>query len=111
MKKAAVLALALVLAASVSVESAFANDPGVNKQQHNQHGRIKQGVKSGELTRKEGAKLAKEQRQINRTEKRMRADGGGLSAAERARLDNMQDRQSKAIHHQKHDGQDRPKAN
>jgi len=69
----------------------------------NQQERIAQGLKSGDLSNKEAVKLEKQQIQIAKTEKRMRADDGGLSLKERARLDNMQDHSSRQIHKQRND--------
>jgi hypothetical protein len=80
----------------------------INQRQQNQQQRIRQGVQSGELTRREAGRLEKEEQRIRRQEKRMRESGDGLSARERARLEHDLNRESRRIHNQKHDNQDRP---
>jgi hypothetical protein len=77
----------------------------INERQHNQQQRINEGVKSGQLTRAEAHKLRSNQRAINRYERQSRADGNGLTTRERMRLQRQQNRQSNAIHQQKHDKQ------
>jgi hypothetical protein len=78
--------------------------PGrINSRQVSQKGRLTAGVKQGDLTRKEATSLRGNQKRINRFEARSRADGPGLTALERQRLERMQDRQSQAIHNQRHD--------
>lgn len=89
------------------------NHPGhslydVNKTQQNQDGRIYNGIQSGALTPHEAQRLEAQQSKFAAEEARMRASGNGLSLQERARLDNQQDRMSKSIYNQKHDGQDYP---
>jgi hypothetical protein len=93
----------LVLAACCVQLGAQAN---INERQANQQQRIKQGVQSGELTKREAYQLKMNQRHINRTEARYRADGH-LSKGERARLNRMENKQSANINIQKHDSQDR----
>lgn len=109
--KKSIFAIALVSASLVATAS-FAGPRGngpfnVNERQQNQKERIQQGVESGELTRAEAHNLRSDQRQIARTEDRMREDGGGLSAREHARLAHMQSRESKQIHAKKHNDRDR----
>ncbi len=98
-----------VLIALPLVVSAGTRDPGVNQRQHNQQGRIQQGVKSGELTAGETRRLQGEQRHIRREEARYKSDGQ-LTPAERADLHRDQNRASRDIYRQKHDAQDRPPA-
>jgi hypothetical protein len=81
--------------------------PVVDKRQENQHDRIKQGVASGELTRKEAAEARQDQRQIRRSERRAKADGD-VTAKERARLQRKQNKASRELRREKHDAQDRP---
>lgn len=78
----------------------------VNQRQQEQRERIEQGVKSGELTWRETAKLAREQRHIKKEEARYRSDGD-LTARERADLQRDLNKASRDIHEQKHDAQDR----
>lgn len=79
---------------------------GVNARQHHQQQRIGQGVRSGELTRGEARHLQREQRHIRQEERAYRSDGH-LSRAERADLQRDQNRASRHIYNEKHDGQQR----
>lgn len=81
-------------------------DPGVEARQQHQQQRIGQGVRSGELTRGEANRLRHEQRDIRQEERRYMADGH-LSRAERADLHRDQNRASRHIYNEKHDGQHR----
>ena len=56
-------------------------------------GRTRQGVKSGELTEKEAAQIRGRQRNLDQKAKQDKADGGGLTAAERAWIEARQDNQ------------------
>jgi hypothetical protein len=106
------ISLALLVAsvlgvAGLSQAEAGVRDPGVNQRQQNQHQRIKQGVRSGELTRRETGRLAEEQRDIRQLERAYKSDGE-LTRAERADLHHEQNQSSRDIYRQKHDAQDRP---
>lgn len=78
--------------------------PGIDKRQANQERRIDQGVRSGELTQKEAAKLDKGQEHVQKMEDKAKADGS-VSAKERKRIQHAQDSQSKKIYREKHDRQ------
>jgi hypothetical protein len=84
-----------------------AKDPGVNQRQANQEQRIKQGVQSGELTRREAHTLAEKEAALANMEKRLKSDGS-LSAEDRARLQRRLDFLSKDIAREKHDAQKQP---
>lgn len=105
--------LALLIAGALSVAGfqaeAGVRDPGVNARQQNQQQRIKQGVRSGELTRAETGKLAREQRDIRRTEREYKSDGQ-LTRDERIDLHHQENQANRDIYQQKHDAQDRPAA-
>lgn len=113
MKKfsAAVLTLAGVLAvvSASHADTRRTRDPGVNARQHHQRERIQQGVASGELTRREAARVREEQRDVRQLEHAYKSDGT-LTAAERADLHREQNQASRDIYRQKHDEQDRPRA-
>ncbi len=96
--KIAFAALATLMIALPATASAAAPPA---KRQVNQAARIDQGVRSGQLTRRETARLVREQRKINRTKKRMWSDGH-LSVRERAKLNRMQNRASRHIYRAKH---------
>jgi len=61
-------------------------------------------VKSGELTNRETAKLEHGQAKVDRREARAGADGH-VGAAEQARVQRGENRQSRRIFKQKHDAQ------
>lgn len=103
--------LAVILAAftlPVLAQTATAKDPAatpaIDKRQANQQQRIDQGVKSGELTSKEAARLEKGQARVQKMEDKAKADGK-VTAKERARIHKAQDGQSRKIAREKHDRQ------
>ena len=69
-----------------------------------QQQRIDNGLKSGQLTTREAGKLEKGEAHVEKME--ANADRNGhVSPAEQARITSAQDRESNAIHAQKHDAQ------
>jgi hypothetical protein len=69
----------------------------------NQQARIAQGVKSGELTAHETSRLETREASVNKEERNMRAaNGGKLTAADRAALNARQNRISNSIYKDKH---------
>lgn len=78
--------------------------PGIDKRQAEQQRRIDQGVKSGQLTEKEAARLEKGQARIQRMEDRAKADGV-VTKKERARIEHQQNVESRKIAREKHDRQ------
>jgi hypothetical protein len=75
------------------------------QRQKNQQARIKEGVESGELTKGEARRIQQRERQLHREVKRDRADGPGLTPAERAKIEAQQDALSAKIAKEKHDAQ------
>ncbi len=75
--------------------------PGVEGRQPVQQRRIGQGVASGELTPRETVRLETEQARIERTQRRMKADGV-VTPGERARLHVRQDKASRDIYRARH---------
>lgn len=100
--RALMLTLAIAMFAS-TVASAHPVTPRIDRREARQHQRIRQGVRSGELTRGETRSLVAGQRHVHRMERRARSDGA-VSARERARITRAQDRQSRHIHRLKHNG-------
>jgi hypothetical protein len=94
------LALALLPGAAGAAQAQ------INQRQHEQHRRILQGMRSGELTSREFRRLRMEQAHIRRQEMRARRDGD-FSARERVRIQRELNRASRSIYKEKHDGQDR----
>jgi len=101
--------IAIVSFMVVTALGCYAQDqtPVTDTRQATQRARIAEGRASGELTRKETARLRGEQRRIRRTERRAKADGT-VTPAERTRLQRKQNRANRDIRRQKHDGQTRP---
>lgn len=104
MRKIAIAALALAAVGTLTVTAQAAS---INHRQHRQAHRIGQGVHSGELTRRETARLLAQQAYIRVEEARYRRSGVGLSPRERLDLQRDLNRASRNIFQQKHDKQDR----
>jgi len=80
--------------------------PVVKERQVNQKARIRQGVKSGELTKGEARHLRQEQKTIQ-AEKQMAKADGKVTPAERAKLRHDQNKASKDIYRLKHNDRTR----
>lgn len=77
----------------------------VGKRAENQQDRIAQGVKSGQLTAGETSHLEKNEANINREVRNDRAaNGGKLTSQERAQVNRQQNRESRQIYRDKHNG-------
>jgi uncharacterized protein (DUF3084 family) len=79
---------------------------GVDRREHRQKERIRQGLKSGELNREEVKGLMGEQREIRAKEREMKSDGT-FTREERKELHQDLNEASQNIHEQKHDEQTR----
>jgi len=102
MKKSVVFAaLAMLVSGSV-----LAGTPRYDARQQHQQERIVNGVQNGELTARETRRLAAGQVHLNRVERRAKADGV-VTGRERAHMQHEANQQSRRIHRQKHDAQDR----
>jgi hypothetical protein len=97
---------AVTMFSAGSAVHAGVRDPGVNKRQHHEHQKIKQGIRSGELTRAEAKDLAQEQKGIREKERAYKADGE-LTPVERRDLHQDMNQASKHIYQEKHDAQQR----
>ena len=76
--------------------------PLVKTRADNHRSRIKQGVKSGELTQGETRRLVRQQRRIRQNRRQYILNDGKLSKAERASLQRQQTRASLRIFKAKH---------
>ncbi len=75
----------------------------VGQRKENQQDRIANGVRSGQLTAGETAKLENKQQGVNRTVAGMRqANGGKLTAADKTAVNQQQNKASKQIYAKKH---------
>lgn len=100
--------ISLAVVAVVGLMMATPAEAGrADRRQVKQQARIVQGVKSGELTKAEAARLEAQHVALKREIRQDRADDGHLDAAERAKLERQQDRLNHRIYNQKHDGQSR----
>lgn len=107
MKKYFITAACIIgLAAIASTGFSQTKTPRVHKRQVNQQARIADGVKDGELTKRETARLETREAKIQHDKKEAKADGV-VTKRERAKLHREQNRTSRAIHRQKHDAQTR----
>lgn len=80
--------------------------PKVTHKQVNQQERIQNGRKTGELTRKETAKLEMQQAKIQHDKRKAKSDGV-VTPQEHRKLKREQRRASANIYMQKHDSQKR----
>ena len=80
--------------------------PVIRERQENQQQRIKEGVKSGELNKREAARLQAEQAKIQAEKKAAKSDGN-VTPAERAKIKHDQNKASRHIYKEKHDVQKR----
>ncbi len=95
--------LFLTLCAFTLTGAAMAAPPTVKNRQIHQQQRIRQGVRSGELTRPETARLQRSSARIHRSIVRDRVDQGVFTPRERAQAQHKLNRQSRRIAVQKHD--------
>lgn len=101
-----ILFFAFMMIGTIQSVHAQTTQRKVTKTQVKQKKKIKQGVRSGELTKKEAKRLRKQQKNIAKTKRAAKADGQ-VTRKEKARLRKKQARASKDIYIQKHDGQKR----
>ncbi|MFN8588485.1 MAG: hypothetical protein U0704_11885 [Candidatus Eisenbacteria bacterium] len=107
MKTVRVLLLVAAFAAlATTVATAGTYTPRVDRREARQAERIREGVRSGELTRGETRQLVQGQRHVHRMEARAKADGV-VTPGERARLGHAQNVQSRRIARLKHNDRTR----
>jgi uncharacterized protein (DUF3084 family) len=100
------LCLSIMVSSVGFAQEGNTKTPGVRKRQINQQKRIGQGVRSGELTKKEVKKLEHEQREINQEKKEAKADGT-VTAEERKEIHKEQNQARRHIYRAKHNRRDR----
>jgi len=75
----------------------------INQRREHQQQRIGQGIQSGRLNARQGARLERREASIGRQERHMRAaDHGRLNHFDRVRLNRRLNRTSRAIYRAKH---------
>src|SRR6266849_3850758 len=83
----------------------------VGQRRENQQDRIAQGIKSGQLTAGETAKLEKQQQGINKhVASDRKANGGALTAREKKQVNKEQNQASRNIYKKKHNAVTQPNA-
>ena len=98
-KAAVAIALGAVFSTAVVAQGgAFERRDAVNNE------RIEQGIRTGQLTPREAARLRQRQARIERLEERARRDGV-ITERERVRIEVAQNDLSRAIFREKHDRQ------
>jgi hypothetical protein len=102
---------AAVIGCACLTTVAYAQPPahrhrGINAREHRQVQRIKQGVKSGEITKAEKNRLKADEAAIRAEERVYRKSGGGLSKAERKDLNKDLHKSSREIYRAKHNKRD-----
>lgn len=105
MRKAVSFFIAAMFVLGASVVT-MAGHRGINPRQRRDQQRINQGIRSGELTRREAVRLEAGLARIRIQERFARRDGE-ITRRERARLDRALNLESRAIYRQKHGRQDR----
>jgi hypothetical protein len=98
----------VAICVALSPISVWAGSPArsINHVEHREQVRIRQGIRSGKLTRQEARRLEAEQARIRVNERFDRADGK-LTLKEREQLYKQLHHASRDIYRQKHDSQDR----
>lgn len=104
MKKLTLIITVLFISTTVMAQSV--KTPKINKKQKNQISRIEQGVKSGELTKKETKRLMKQEAKLQK-HKRIAKSDGVVTKRERSKLNHEANKLSAKIYKQKHDRQKR----
>ena len=96
----------LIAAAGIAVAfsaSAQTATPNIDQRQANQQARIEQGKATGTLSKREAARMEAGQAKVQGMKQAAAADGK-VTRAERKAIQKEQNKQSRRIHRQKHDG-------
>ena len=106
MKKLASILLTFVFVLGTCAASMAQTTPSVDRREHRQQRRIRRGVHSGSLTRREAGRLEAQEAKTKAEEAAAKADGK-VTRRERAHLQRRENRTSRHIYRQKHDRQTR----
>ena len=99
-----------VILSTVNIASADEPEGRIQKRKEKQQGRIAQGVASGQLTPGETAKLEHKTAKLNHEIRHDRnANGGNLTNKEKRQVNRQQNRLSKNIYKDKHNGATSPR--
>jgi hypothetical protein len=95
--------LILATIAAAFFAASLPADQKIAARKENQQDRIAQGVKSGQLTAGETARLETKEARVNKEIRTDRAaNGGKLTGAEKAQVNHQQNKMSRAIYKDKH---------
>lgn len=98
----ALFSLGMVFSATAQSQTT----PTAGQRQVTQAKRINEGIRSGEITKGEAVVLGKQQRSINRSKRRAKADGQ-VTRREQAEIQIRQNRSSQSIKRKKNNERDR----
>jgi len=103
------LVFASIVAAATMMVPMFGQQSEVGAREKNQQKRIAQGVKSGQITAKGAAKAEAHQAAVRNEIKTDRAaNGGKMTAAERAKVNKQENKMSKGVYDRKHNAATQP---
>jgi len=106
MKRIVNILLSVIFVLAMGASVLAQTTPSVDRREHRQQKRIKRGVKSGELNKREAARLEEQQARTRRLEAKAKSDGT-VTPKERARLQHRENKTSRHVYRQKHDAQKR----
>jgi len=106
MKRIVSILLSVMFVLALGVTVSAQRTPSVDRREHRQQRRVRHGVRSGSLTRREAARLEAQQARTRRLEAKAKSDGT-VTRRERARLQRRENRTSRHIYRQKRDAQKR----
>jgi hypothetical protein len=106
MKKLVSIMLSAAFVLGLGLTATAQNTPRVDNRERRQQKRIRHGVRTGSLTRKEAVRMEKQQAKTHVMEAKAKSDGT-VTARERARLHRRENKTSRHIYKQKHDRQNR----
>lgn len=104
MKRILFTTLAIAVSAAISASATAQTSASETQRNINQQTRIEEGLKSGELSTREAARLEQQQSKVNRDQARALQDGK-LTAAEKAKIQTEQNKVSQNIKQEKSDAQ------
>jgi len=102
------LIMAACLVAGMTACGGVHRGPGPNtnirERQQMQRGNIYEGVREGDLTRREADELRARQRDVQQTRQRAKRDDGYVDRQERRKIKKKQRRLGQEIYEERHDG-------
>jgi hypothetical protein len=98
------LFVAAAIMFGIGISSASAQ---IKQHAQNQRQRIKQGVQSGELTKRETVNLVRQQNQIRKEVREAKTNDGVITPVERREIKQDQRQASRNIYRKKHNNRDR----